>query len=413
MNRRRQFLVASASLAVALRNAPLALAQGKRVATAIDDTADCLTPKRYGAIGDGIADDTLALNAMYADARAKSIGIVFLRGHPYRFSNRIDAHGVSTAGEGAVLKGALTAAALSAFSWGGSDTFVDGVVFDLHNKDSTPMQGVWNGVDGAVNQRFRGNRIVTRTTSAATSRANIYGAWFAGAGLVGLFITDNQLENCGYGIQVNNQRPLGRPRPTNRQGFHTAHVHIADNTCIGAAIGVNTPDIPCSHVVIDSNTIEPGQTILDLPINIAHVIDVSITGNAATSNAHSANGTIHVEDASGAVTITGNTVEVRQANNGIQIGVRPSFSEDDVPATRIVVTGNHIQGAALNGDQVGILMHDHTSRDTTVNGNYVHGFPRGIVSVEPATVVGNTISGCPLPVSCPSGSVAYANAIRG
>lgn len=370
-----------------------------------------LTPMLFGATGDSSSDDTASLNSMYAAAR-KEHETVFLRGHKYHVTGQIDARGVSTIGEGATLIFALDSSkSPNAFMWGGSDTFVTEVNFELANSGAAAMQGVLNAVNGASNQRFYNNRVQCSTTDKSNVKSNIFGLWVTGTGINGLYVNDNQFESCTYGVQVNSQNGMQQNVRTNPLGRPSAHIHISNNTFVDATLGVNTPHIRVSDVVIEGNIIEPKAFFLDLPLNVAHVSRLAITGNTVTSNATSANGTLHVEDASGAVTITGNVVTVNGKNNGIEVGVRPSVSHDVAPTGRVVITGNHVEGPGLGvGETVGILMPDRGTFDTTVSGNYVTDFAQCVNSVEQSNISGNTLVRCSDPVRSVK-SPMYSNMI--
>lgn len=370
-----------------------------------------LDPVRFGAKGDGLSDDTAPLNATYTTAR-KTGRPVFLHGYRFRVTGRVDARGVSTIGEGATLVFQLNSkTSPQAFTWGGSDTFVTEVTFDLSNTGPDTMQGILNSVSNATNQRFYRNRVVSHTTDQTNIKSNIFGLWFVGTGLTGLYIESNQFERTSYGIQVNNQEGMTGNVRTAPLGAPSQHIHITGNTLIDATIGVNTPHLAVSDVVIEGNTISPQAYRLDLPLNVAHVSKLVISGNSITSNADSSNGTLHVEDASGAVAITGNIVTVNGENNGIEIGSKPSVSKDIAPTTRVTVTGNHIEGPGVRGKVIGILLPDMGTIDTTIGNNYVARFAQGIVAVDASNLDGNTIVGCAIPVKGANSRVAN-NSIR-
>jgi hypothetical protein len=371
-----------------------------------------ITPMMFGAKADGVSDDTKAFNAMYAHARATRSRTVFLRGHQYRAYGSIYARDVSTIGEGATLTITVNSKDSYAFEWGGSDTFVTELAFDLSNLGQKQMQGIVNGYNNASNQRFFRNRVTAHTTEPSKLQSNIFGLWVLGTGLNGLYVLDNQFEHCSYGIQVNNQdgmdinvrkTPLGKP---------SQHIHIRGNTCIDATIGVNTPHIMCSNVVIEGNTITPQSLQLDLPLNVAHVTELVVYGNTVTSNMASANGTLHIEDASGAVTVSANVVTALAANNGIQFGVDPSASHDARATMRAVIMANHVQGSIAHGETIGILLPDPGTINTTVTGNYVAGFAQGITAVAASTVFGNTIADCPVPLRLSNDSAAAQNVVK-
>ncbi|MGV2292577.1 hypothetical protein AAHK20_27975 [Trinickia sp. YCB016] len=377
-----------------------------------ESDATVLMPMRFGARGDGSSDDTAALNSTYAAAREKHEN-VFLRGRLYNVSGQIDARGVSTIGEGATLVFRLNSArSPNAFVWGGSDTVVTGVRFDLSNSGAATMQGILDPVDDAADQRFYQNRIVCHTTDQSSVKSNIYGLWITGSGLSGLDVEDNQFDTCTYGVQVNIQNGMQQDVRTNPLGKPSANIHISNNTFTDATLGVNTPHIEVSDVVIEGNVIAPRKLRLDLPLNVAHVTRLAIIGNTVTSNASSANGTLHVEDASGAVTITGNVVVAQGKNNGIQVGVDPSVSHDLPPTNRVTITGNHVTGPGADiVDSVGILLPDKNTIDTTVSGNYIADFAQCVTASGQSNISGNTLVRCPTPVKSPKSQV-FTNMVK-
>ncbi|MFM0052774.1 hypothetical protein [Caballeronia grimmiae] len=358
-----------------------------------------MTPFAFGAKGDGRTDDTGALNAAYEYARQRRISAVALCGASYHITRGIYARGVSTQGDGATLVAALDGArGAAAFEWGGTGNFVRDVTFELSNSSKSEMHGVLNAVNDARNQRFENNRIVGHTTGASPRQSNIFGAWFMGTGLTGLFVLNNQFERCSYGVQINNQAgttgdvrrtPLGRP---------SSHIHVAGNVCIDAAIGVNTPHIACSEVVVQGNTVTALDLNMDLPLNVAHATNVAVVGNTVSSNVSGANGTLHVEDAAGAITIVGNVINVLARNNGIQVGTRASVSGDGSQKRKVVISGNHVGGCGALTESVGILVPDAETIDTVIANNTVDRFAEGITVVSRCLVQGNVVSACRTPL---------------
>ncbi|WP_244813803.1 glycoside hydrolase family 55 protein [Caballeronia sp. Lep1P3] len=373
---------------------------------------DAITPFAFGAKGDGRADDTAALNAAYEHARQRRAPAVSLCGATYRVTAGIYARGVSTQGEGATIVATVDAArGGAAFEWGGNGSFVRDLTFDLSNTSKADMQGVLNVVDNARNQRFENNCIVARTIGATPRQSNIFGAWFMGTGLTGLFVTNNQFEACTYGVQINNQAGMTGDVRRAPLGRASSHIHIAGNVCIDASIGVNTPHIGCSNVIVQGNTITAQRLVMDLPLNIAHVTDIAVVGNTVASNASSANGTLHVEDATGAITISGNVVSVLARNNGIQVGTRPSVSGDAREKRKVVISANHIEGSGAAADSAGILIPDAETIDTVIANNAIDRFAEGITVVSRCLVQGNVITACRTPLRVTRDSVQAGNLI--
>ncbi|WOD18560.1 hypothetical protein [Paraburkholderia kirstenboschensis] len=405
---RRRFLV-HASLALGA----IDMTVGARAAAPTSRTnADIITPFAFGAKGDGHADDTAALNAAYEHALQRRGPAVALCGATYRVTRGIYTRGVSTEGGGATIIATIDGAqGGAAFEWGGTGSFVRDVTFDLSNTSKTDMHGVLNIVNDARNQRFENNCIVSRTTGATPRQSNIFGAWFMGTGLTGLFVTNNQFERCFYGVQINNQAGMKGDVRRAPLGRGSSHIHIAGNVCVDATIGVNTPHIACSNVVVQGNTITARDLNMDLPLNIAHVTDIAIVANTVSSNVSSANGTLHVEDATGAITITGNVVNVTARNNGIQVGTRASVSGDALQKRKVVISGNHIAGSGAPGDSAGILIPDAETIDTVIANNAIDRFAEGITVVSRCLVQGNVISACRVPLRLSRDSVQAGNLI--
>ncbi|VXB78585.1 conserved exported hypothetical protein [Burkholderia sp. 8Y] len=405
---RRRFLL-DAGLALGAFNV---YAFPRAAFAAVRSNADAVTPFAFGAKGDGRADDSAALNAAYEHARQQRISAVSLRGATYRVTRGIYARGVSTHGEGATLIATLDGArGGAAFEWGGSGTFVRDVTFDLSNTSKTDMHGVLNAVDDARNQRFENNCIVGRTIGATPRQSNIFGAWFMGTGLTGLIVSNNQFESCSYGVQINNQRGMTGDVRRAPLGRASSHIHIAGNVCIDASIGVNTPHIACSNVIVQGNTITARSLDMDLPLNIAHVTDIAVVGNTVASNASSANGTLHVEDATGAITIDGNIVTVLARNNGIQVGTRASVSGDAPQKRKVVISANHIEGSGASSGSAGILIPDAETLDTVIANNAIHRFAEGITVVSRCLVQGNVIAACGVPLRVSRDSLQAGNLI--
>jgi hypothetical protein len=400
---RRNFLLAAVAFGVASQRSALAV-ELQRSAP--------VTPFAFGAKGDGRADDSAALNSAYEYARQRKIAAVSLNGATFRVTQGIYARGVSTIGEGATIISTLDGAKGGcAFEWGGTGNFVNGVSFDLSNTSKAEMQGILNPVDNARNQRFQNNQVIARTTDASRRQSNIFGAWFMGTGLSGLYVTNNRFDSCSYGVQVNNQAGMTGDVRRAPLGAASEHIHIAGNVCIDATIGVNTPHIRCSNVVIQGNTISSRSLIMDLPLNIAHVTDIAVVGNTVASNAASANGTLHVEDATGAITISGNIVTVLARNNGIQVGTRASVSGDEFQKRKVVITGNHIEGSGAARDSAGILIPDAETIDTVIGNNAINRFAEGITVVSRCLVQGNVITACRVPLRLSKDSLQSGNLI--
>lgn len=364
-------------------------------ATSATVAPDSISVKSYGAVGDGATDDTIAINAAYTAARAAGNTIVVWPASTYKITSSIDATSVSTVGYGATFLGQFIGNEGVAFSWGGADTSVSGMVFKFSNTSTTtPIQGVYNAVNNVKGQRFFNNHI-SCTTKSSDNNSNVFGLWIIGTGLSGLYIYSNHIENTTYGIQYNAQITGGNIN-TNPAGLPSSDIHITDNTCLDAALGVNTPHIFCNNVFIENNSVRAVNYPMDIPLNVAHVSNCTITGNTVVSNIiASPDGALHVEDASQALSIAANIVNVAGSGScGIFIGAIAGVSVDVNPTKRITITGNQVYGTTQGTASFGIICNDTATMDTAITGNYIKNFTTGIANFAEANISNNVISNC-------------------
>ena len=373
---------------------------------------DFVSVKDFGAIGDGIIDDTLSVNAAYNTARSLGYSVVLWPAGTYKITGQINATSVSTIGNSATFLGVLSSAISgSAFSWGGNNCYVTGMVFDLSNSNTeVEMQGVFNSVNNVSLQRFFNNSIVART-SKSTGASNIYGAWFTGTGLKGLQIYGNTIDATSYGIQLNNQDPNGRDVNTNPLGSPTYDVFIHDNNLIDCALGVNTPHIFCFNAQVHNNTLRQVAKSIDLPLNIAHVTGLVVAGNNISCNVASSNGALHIEDVSQTAVVCGNVINTSADNHGIYVGVASGVSQDNQPTSRIAINSNTVQGYTSSGTKAGILLSDIQSYDNHISGNHISNFGLGMDIVGDNSIVGNTIINCGTGLVLPSSIVSVTDNI--
>ena len=330
----------------------------------------------YGATGDGVTDDTTAINNAYTAARAGSNALVVWPAGTYLVTDGIDAHGVSTLGLGATLDANLAATSSYAFLWGGSDTFVTGMIFDLSNSTTeTPMQGIYNSYNDVSRQRFFNNYYICNTFRAS-GLPNIYGLWCMGTGLSGLHVYNNTFVGY-YGFQLNNQDSGARDVNTNPLGDPTYDVFVHDNQFIDSACSVNTPHIFCYNVQIHNNTFRQVSRNVSMPISVAHVSGLMVSNNIVSCNS-GAVGAIHIEDVCQKAMISNNVIELTALNYGILIIDESGVSQDDQPTKRIVIEGNYIYGYGTSGSLSGIAIADAYSYNTLVSGNHIANFARGV-----------------------------------
>jgi len=370
---------------------------GAVVRTAQDKMRECVSVKDFIPVGTDTANTNCApyINAAYAAARTLGVKVVFWPSATYKITNQIDATGVSTQGDNATLLGVLSSAVSNAaFQWGGDDCYVTGMVFDLSNTNAAlEMQGVLNGTNNASRQRFFNNTIISRT-SKASGASSIYGLWCMGTGLSGLYVYGNTFNATSYGFQLNNQDAAGRDVNTNPLGNPTYDVFAYDNEFIDASLGINTPHIFCNNVQLHNNTFRQINKTMDLPLNIAHVSGLVVSGNIVACNSASANGAIHIEDVSQDATVTGNVVRLSADNSGIFISNQSGVSQDAQPGRKVVVTGNHCYSSSSSGAAAGIGYFDVQASGCRISGNHIQSFARGVDIVGKHSVSDNTLQDC-------------------
>ncbi len=358
---------------------------------------ESVSVKDFIPVGTDTANTNCApyINAAYAAARTLGVKVVFWPSATYKITNQIDATGVSTQGDNATLLGVLSSAVSNAaFQWGGDDCYVTGMVFDLSNTNAAlEMQGVLNGTNNASRQRFFNNTIISRT-SKASGASSIYGLWCMGTGLSGLYVYGNTFNATSYGFQLNNQDAAGRDVNTNPLGNPTYDVFAYDNEFIDASLGINTPHIFCNNVQLHNNTFRQINKTMDLPLNIAHVSGLVVSGNIVACNSASANGAIHIEDVSQDATVTGNVVRLSADNSGIFISNQSGVSQDAQPGRKVVVTGNHCYSSSSSGDAAGIGYFDVQASGCRISGNHIQSFARGVDIVGKHSVSDNTLQDC-------------------
>jgi hypothetical protein len=364
---------------------------------------DVVNVKDFGATGNGSTNDATAVQAAYTYAQTLGVGakVVFPQG-TYLLTTSINATGVSTEGYFATLNFTLNSNSY-AFSWGGNDTYVTGIKFQLANSSTTAaMQGIINTVNNVKNQKFFNNHVIASTTLTSGS-SSIYGPWFTGTGLDGVYFYSNHMESCSYGFQLNNQAAGSNNVITNPLGSPTHDVFVYDNTFIDCTLGVNTPGIYCYNVQIHHNTIRPVNFSFALPLNVAHVTGLSITDNIVSANAVSGNGVIHLEDVTQAFTITGNKITTTADNTGIMMTVQSGVSQDNPPTYRGIVANNHLVGGTSTGNGIGIDCNDSSTLDMTIANNYIYNFGNGIETFGYATINANTL------ITCTNGIALYTS----
>jgi hypothetical protein len=359
-----------------------------------------VTPENFGAVGDGVTDDSTAFINMYSYASTNKVSVKLTKPR-YKITKQLSTNGVSTYSDcHSVLDFQIQASLYgNAFSWGGDNVTISGVVFELSNLTTeTPMQGLYNGSSNVKNQRFINNNVIGKTFKADGS-GNIYGVWVNASGFKNLFVENNIFENVNYAIQVNQQNgtvgdiatPLGNP---------IENIYIKNNTVIESAIGINTPHVYCRNVFILNNKV---TCKTGFNINIAHTEKFVVDGNILDGVTNCSDSVIHIEDVSFSGVVANNIIRNNSNADGIRILLAKGISKDTyVPTESLVVAQNDIQGiiGTTGVTTRGIHIIDVSSKRISLTNNRVEGYNIGITTNSSYTDILNTkIKSCPLAIS--------------
>lgn len=334
-----------------------------------------LSVKAFGAVGDGVTDDTAAILATIAHA-GENGGVYYPKG-TYLVTQAVEFQrvfnltlaGQSHIGEpGAILKLAAGAANGSAIFWSGAaDQTFRGLTFDLNGISEGRGIGARTGcVRGKISGcTFKGN--------GSSSGIGIH----MSGSPTDLGITANHFLGCAYGI-------------LSAQSTSPQHVLIADNILdgdgrpTGNAISIDSPNGNASDISIIGN-VAYNWTSTQICIGFAHVVRGVIANNII----HQCSGAgIHVEDGSTDIAITGN--KISECGGA---GIEATYNTAR-PTKRITIVGNTVADCLTLAPVVGAII---------ISGSNP---PEGVI------VAHNTVDNCGLLTSVCHGIVLFANNSR-
>ncbi|GIM27384.1 hypothetical protein CPJCM30710_00500 [Clostridium polyendosporum] len=335
-----------------------------------------ISAEMFGAKGDGVTDDTKAINDAYNFARANRMD-VYYTSSAYLITSIINGTGVNSFGNMSRLIFKVNPTTGCAFRWGGEGCTVNGLWFDLYNTvQNTAMQGVVNSVNNVKNQNFTNNKINTNTFMS-NGDANIYGLWFDSTGIEDLYVANNGIDNCKYGIQINNQSSQDIDVDISPLGNPSKNIIIENNRLMDAAIGINTPHIFCSNVIVSKNIV---KSKYGLEINLAHVTNYKVIDNICEGDISAIDSNIHIEDVSYNGIISGNELKPSANQDGIRYIVAPGVSKDSRNFNdSSIITNNFITGKGSNSNTSGILVGDIYGNYLLINDNYISSVNKGLV----------------------------------
>jgi parallel beta-helix repeat protein len=359
--------------------------------------------KDYGAVGDGMTDDTLALTTAFAAGEGFFPPGVYLSG------SLVLPHGLTIQGANAVLKQkAGTAGPLLSVAPGNKAYCLD-MTFD-GNKNENPDGSYVLFVNGAVELQH------CRILNAKT-----FGLFQAGDVLPST-VTDCEVRDCDFdGIAVVSaaQSRITGNRCLNNGRFgilvQAPDSHIVGNHCEGngtimaGGAGIGAVNAPRSSIIGNTSVGNTGHGVqlngspLSLEAdNIAKNNSISgvdcyasenctITGNISTANAVRG---IEVDSASNGVTVSANIV----LGNG-EFGISVYRSQ------RVSVMGNSVSGNT--GGQIRLWDDADTSpAHAALQGNIMSGNIGLLMeNSSVAVLIGNDLAQCPSPVVNTSGTI--------
>lgn len=355
------------------------------------------SPKDYGAVGDGVADDSAALNACLAANRVVDLGGPE---NTYLIRTTVQvAQPVSqlVTGQGATVK-AVDAITMMRFKHSGHR--LAGVTLDGTNastvglaiegtapgstvEDCAVLNTGWTGI--SVWRDAHRTRIARCTVRHCghSPAATAAGAPAKSAICVSdadfCAVLDNELLDCDWGVFFRADRPEGigfydcrgntitcaTPAPAQSQGISNGrgrHGKIADNTVVGFAD--NSIDCyGCEHTIVAGNITRGGK-------------DGVFVGDASSRG----------------ITITGNVF------SGPQRGVRVLSTVLDNTVTAVVISGNTVSqpsdGGILVSEAGGTRLSGITITDNDLHVNGAGRYGVKMVNAETSRISGNRVYRC-------------------
>lgn len=345
-----------------------------------------VTPQQFGAIGDGVNDDT---NAIYS--ALKSGKNVYLGNGVYKVTNAYFTvtSGISVIGDGAKIIGTLskTESTCDGVFSIGSDTVIKGIDFEVDYTDGISyfIEHIWIRGD-SKNITIENCKFVCN-----------YGDNFIAIRAYNKGISDIHIKNCYFqnlnAIQVN------------VSGINSAENIWVEgcylNNVIGG-IGLNNPtdDVIRSsaknfYVVNNTIVIHPEYTSTAFGIDLAGTSNVVISGNTIIPGANSAySQCIHCEDNCADIRVVDNCFYTNeQFKNNVFYGWFLSISDTE----NVVISGNTFGNFVSEAQKVkGIFIGSYnepangnmSTSNVICNNNYFDGM---LIGIEIAISAGSNI----------------------
>jgi hypothetical protein len=330
--------------------------------TIYEKLSDSISVKDFGAVGDGIADDTAAIQAAATAAIGKQI---FFPSGTYKVTATVTFNS-SIIGENSTINFVYSGARASPVKLTGNNHVVSGLIINCNNTDVTNAIWLYDAT---------GTIITGNTISNARVMISI------GSNVIDTTITNNQIYGGGYGI-LYDELPL----PANYGDSGSSKLLVSNNQFHGAvavvgaidggdAIELNAPVNGFSDFQIINNSFY--NAFANAPGTAGFCVGVAGGYNGVISNNYMYNSTyesIHIEEGnctgtdftySYNITISNNTI----INSGSH-AIIASYSQ-------VVITNNNIYGPEFSG----VFLYAYTTRGSL-----------GVLPLKTCVVSGNTIS---------------------
>jgi hypothetical protein len=311
--------------------------------------------KDFGAVGDGVTDDTAAIQAAFT---ANTSGAVYIPPGTYKCSSGLSIsspNNMLVFGEGkiqyptAVLSADVTQITIS----GGSHFRISGISFEMLNHT-----GVFNDTNTAIGLSFRG------TDNVVVENCKFYRHSFQSIlQLGGDFFN---VQHCYFENLGGNAYSTDRFDPAGGTNYNYPFFCVFSNNvvqgCLDSFVGAHV----ASYVTIDGNVLQKQGTIAGRTGNTGYGIDIPGTQYATISN-----NVIRGEETSTSI-VSGYAIFIHDLS-----GINCEF---------ITVDGNAIRGTQ------GIAIGD-TLNEVIISNNVINQAYNGVLlnNVQNVSILGNTI----------------------
>lgn len=340
-----------------------------------------VSPEAFGAVGDGVTDDTTALQAASNAASTAKLVLQLSSGKTYKITSTVQLNGAVVDGYGAVVTGTP----VTLLTCVGDRNAIRGLA--VHNTATTGCIGV-NIASNATNTSIRDCRFSGVQSTQGISINSL--------GVKGVLIEGNVFDGLSYGFLSNlSATDLTDVRIIGNRFLNISADPIELNHPIANQGRTPYVDAP-KHFVIANNHIMANLgsgSVGGFGIGVAGACHVQIIGNTLTGCRTQA---IHIEDEAQFISVVGNTITGCGEGNGT-----PPGGVYSIGGSRIAVTGNTIRDCTGRGVHFDVDA-THDSSQVTIQGNIVDNCTSGGITLRASSssreslgaISGNTVTGC-------------------